>query len=129
MRDQEIYQEVGQILFGASPKDDENIFYCGIVDNSSIENRYWYGEFSSSKNGFFIRGENGRRMYDLVRELHEFFLDNKLGEWNVLFFKVDVNSGRFYTKFELNNGLKDRTLTTYDFKKCFELAEYNRFPD
>ena len=121
MRDQEIYKELGQLLYVTCPVSESDINICARVGQGSVSTAYWYGSYTPDSS-YFVRGDESRVIIDLVSELHEFYKIHGLGEWNIIHFKVIIAESRFATSFELNESLENGSLSFWKYCEKFKAS-------
>ena len=104
--DQELFQELASLLIETCIVDNKDINLLTHVWPDCIDKTQWHGEIRSGDSCYHIDGRSiSSRITDIIRELHTFYHDTGLGNWNVMYFKVLVNEERFTVDFEKNDHL------------------------
>ena len=98
MTDQEIYKELGLIIYNESPNIENNLhILCRVVD-VRVGTTIWWGNKKSGS--FGLSPKSQARLVELIRKLKQFYIDNNFGEWNIFHYILDVNNSSFSIDFE-----------------------------
>ena len=121
MKDQDIYKEIGQILFNESPNIENEVHLVCKVLKHSVAQHVWFGNTGRVKENIFkFSRENAMTVSTLSLDLKKFFIENNLGDWNIFYYKLLVKENRFETKFEFSEGIDDGTLAFWKYVQRFD---------
>ena len=103
-RDQELYNEIGTILYRNAPNVAKKIILLATLSEQekACEFRYHFIDQDNDRNWFLPEngGEIGHNLCELLIELKEFFISQNQPPWKGCEFGVDMESGKIELKFE-----------------------------
>lgn len=109
-KDSDICLSLSALIQQESPaKERENhvAFYRGDDHSISV---LWTGRFLNKQTAFSLSDKAQANLVELFDSLHHYYLQNRLGDWNVAYFSVLDHKRRFDLKvdydYELSQGLK-----------------------
>ena len=121
MKDQEIYKKIGQILYQDSPNIENEVHLVGYIFGGSITTHTWFGNQGRIKeNVFKLSRDYSMSVSDLLLDLNDYFVENNLGKWNVVYYKLLVKDNKFETEFEFSDGLANGTLPFWKYVYKFD---------
>lgn len=106
-KDSDICLSLGSLIQQASPaKERENhvVFYRAETHSVNV---LWTGRFLTKQTAFNLSDAAQQHLSELFENLHHYYVQNRLGDWNVAYFSVLENKKRFDLKVELDHELSE----------------------
>ena len=114
--DQELFQELASLLIETCKAENEDIHFLTQVWPDCVDKKYWFGEKLSGESSYVIDNTDiSCRITDITKELHRYYHETGLGNWNLMYFKVLVKEERFTVDFEKNDQLASGELSLYEY--------------
>lgn len=119
MLDQEIYKEIGTLIYNESPDVSVEVHLVVHRNNGVVDSVAWYGSTLSKESSFHLSSSALRQLHDTAHQLHSFYEANNLGNWNVLHYILEPNGGKFRLDLEDNQQLKKDEIPFWKYAKKF----------
>ncbi|WHI52913.1 hypothetical protein P3339_09180 [Microbulbifer sp. MLAF003] len=121
MKDKEIYAEIGQLLFNEAPdvSGEVHVLFGGFVDTFLIS--AWTGRFRKGK-GFTFSPGTPLKLAGLVKDLKAFYLENEMGDWNVMHYVLIPSSSKYDLEFDYCKELENDEMDFSDYARRLDRA-------
>lgn len=113
MRDQDIYKEIGKLLFDEVGNIDKTINFSAHIssDRSSVGKTVWKGDYIDATSSVRLSNNTSHPLTLLVIDLNLYYKNESMGVWNLMLYKLAPHGKSFSIDFEFNEDIANGKMT------------------